>query len=79
VVDATESLDHANGIKFTEYTPRALAKSMRKALTLYQNPDWLEHYRANAMTADHSWESAVGEYLKLYERLVAPAQSVPAK
>jgi len=39
----------ANGIKFREYSARALAKAIRKALTLYQEPDLLQRYRQNAM------------------------------
>jgi len=42
----------ANGIKFHEYSARALAKAIRKALALYQEPDWLRRYRQNAMKTD---------------------------
>ena len=35
VVDISEDRDKADGIKFAEYSARALAKSMRKALVLY--------------------------------------------
>ena len=66
VVDISENPDHADGIKFTEYSARALAKGMRKALVLYKEPELLQHYRANAMSADFSWERVVEEYLKVY-------------
>ncbi|MDB6121965.1 MAG: glgA [Pedosphaera sp.] len=69
VVDITEDADTANGIKFAEYSARALAKSMRKALVLYEEPELLTHYRENAMTADFSWERVVQEYLSLYQSL----------
>lgn len=71
VVDATEDLDLVNGIKFNDYTPRALAKAIRKALTLYAQPDWLDYVRQNGMNADHSWRGVVDEYLRLYERTLA--------
>ena len=45
VVDINEDAEHANGIKFEEYSVRALAKAIRKALVLYLNPDLLIHYR----------------------------------
>jgi starch synthase len=70
VIDATEDLDRANGIKFAEYSSRALAKAIRKALILYQNPKLLGHYRKNAMTADFSWERTTGEYLQIYQRVL---------
>ena len=68
VTDLSEDLDSADGIKFYEYTPRALAKAIRKALVLYQNSDLLEHYRLNAMQVDFSWKHTSHEYLHVFER-----------
>ena len=67
VIDCSQDLGRANGIKFREYSARALAKAIRKALALYQEPDWLGRYRQNAMKRDFSWKQTVGEYLKVYE------------
>jgi glycogen synthase len=39
---------------------------MRKALALYAQPDWLEHYRRNAMGADFSWDRTRVEYEQVY-------------
>ena len=39
-----------------EYSSRALAKAIRKALALYQDRECLQALPANAMTADFSWE-----------------------
>ena len=66
VVDLTEDTKRANGIKFYEYSARALAKAIRKALALYQRPNLLRHYQRNAMTTVFSWEQTVREYLKAY-------------
>ena len=66
VIDYTQDETRANGIKFQEYSARALAKAMRKALAIYGLPDLLRRYRQNAMTADFSWDRTVGEYLKAY-------------
>ena len=66
VIDFTRDEMRANGIKFQEYSARALAKAMRKALAIYSLPDLLRRYRQNAMTADFSWDRTVGEYLKAY-------------
>jgi starch synthase len=67
VIDCSQDAKRANGIKFHEYSARALAKAMRKALALYQQPDWFRHYRQNAMKTDFSWKQTVGKYLKVYE------------
>jgi starch synthase len=68
VIDLAEDLEHADGIKFSEYSSRALAKAIRKALVLYGNQELLTHYRLNGMSNDFSWEHTCGEYVKVYER-----------
>lgn len=67
VVDFAENKTKANGIKFSEYSARALARAIRKALALYEQPELLRKCRQNAMKADFSWERTVGEYLKIYD------------
>jgi starch synthase len=67
VIDFSQDAARANGIKFQEYSSRALAKAIRKALALYQEPELLRRYRRNAMKADFSWERSVNEYLKAYQ------------
>jgi starch synthase len=70
VTDLTENDDRADGIKFGEYSARALAKAIRKALVLYENKELLALYRRNAMLADFSWERTAGEYVRVYEEAV---------
>ena len=67
VIDYTQDSKKANGIKFHEYSPTALAKAIRKALALYERPELLRRYRRNAMKADFSWEKTVNEYIRVYE------------
>ncbi len=67
VVDPGEDAAHANGIKFDDYSVRALAKAIRKALVLYQNPASLRRFRHNAMASDFSWAKTAGEYVKVYQ------------
>ncbi len=67
VIDATESNEEANGIKLHEYSIRALAKAIRKALILYQNPEALMHFRQNGMQVNFSWDRTAEEYLAVYE------------
>ncbi len=66
VVDFRDDPDLANGIKFEGYSSRALTKAMRKALALFDQPDWLGFYRRNAMTADFSWDRTRDAYEAVY-------------
>jgi starch synthase len=66
VIDFAEDSGRANGIKFHEYSARALAKAIRKALALYRQPDLLRQYRRNGMKVDFSWSRTVRDYLKVY-------------
>lgn len=68
VIDIAEDAENANGIKFTEYSSRSLAKAIRKALALYGEPELLQHYRRNGMAADFSWERTAARYLEIYSR-----------
>jgi starch synthase len=66
VIDYAENAARANGIKFREFSARALAKAIRKALALYEHPALLRRFRQTAMKADFSWDRTIGEYLKAY-------------
>ena len=68
VIDARQDALQANGIKFNEYSAPALAKAIRKALALFQEPQALAHFRANAMSADFSWARAADNYVAAYKR-----------
>lgn len=70
VIDIADSLEEANGIKFGEYSVRALARAVRKALVLYRDPDLLAHYRYNGMRVDFSWDKTGDEYLSVYRQAV---------
>jgi starch synthase len=68
VIDIAEDAENANGIKFGEYSSRALARGIRKALALYEEAELLARYRENAMVADFSWERTCQRYLEIYAR-----------
>ena len=67
VRDFSENPKTADGIKFREYSARALAKAIRKALAVYEQPALLKKFRLNGMKTDFSWAKIVTEYLKVYE------------
>lgn len=68
VTDISEDVDTADGIKFTEYSARALGKAIRKALVLFEDKALLDHYRRNAMSVDFSWEHCTHEYEDVFRR-----------
>ncbi|MBI2926998.1 MAG: glycogen synthase GlgA [Verrucomicrobia bacterium] len=70
VCDISEDAEHVNGIKFHEYSARALAKAIRKALVLYRTPDLLRYYRVNAMKDDFSWKQTTAKYLEAFDTLL---------
>jgi len=69
VIDISEDPDKADGIKFSEFTVRALSKAVRKALVLYQDKPLLGHYRRNGMAKDFSWERTAFLYSRLYDKI----------
>jgi starch synthase len=73
VTDLIDDEERADGIKFNEYSARALAKAIRKALVLFERPDLLSFYRRNAMRADFSWERTAGEYVRVFEQALFAA------
>ena len=82
VIDITEDPEHANGIKFGEYSSRALAKGIQKALALHGEPELMRHFRLNGMSADFSWDRTAQQYENAYRRASLenlPAQAVEAK
>ncbi|MGO8767090.1 MAG: glycogen synthase GlgA [Limisphaerales bacterium] len=82
VIDLKENSERATGIKFRDLSARSLAKAVRKALALYQQPELFRKFRRNGMKADFSWEKTVGQYIAVYEAGLTPKplpdwQSVP--
>jgi starch synthase len=68
VIDVREDAENANGIKFREYSANALAKGIRKALALFEDPVALHRFRLNAMAADFSWGRTTAQYLEAYRQ-----------
>jgi starch synthase len=69
--DPNEGASKATGIKFQEHSSAALAKALRKALALYDEPELLAQFRQNAMAADFSWTHTAEQYMRVYEKALA--------
>jgi len=70
VIDITDNIKLANGIKFTEYSGSALYKAIRKAFAIFAIPKLLNFYRKNAMNTNFSWDRAANEYEKVYRNVL---------
>ncbi|HXT41171.1 MAG TPA: glycogen synthase GlgA [Candidatus Angelobacter sp.] len=68
VIDLTEDLERANGIKFYGYSSRALAKAIRKALALYDAQELFRRIQTNGMSVDFSWQRTSEEYVAVYHQ-----------
>jgi len=79
VTDLGEDEARANGIKFREYSVRALSKAIRKALVLYQTTDLLLHMRKNAMNLNFSWDRTRGDYENAYSRILGTTWKTGSK
>lgn len=70
VIDFNENPARADGIKFYEYSVRALTKAIRKAMAMYSRGDLVDLYRQNGMKRDFSWKRAVASYEAIYQTLI---------
>ena len=71
VIDPREDPARANGIKFHEYSGRALAKAIRKALALFAKPELFHRFQLNAMAADFAWDRTAARFLEIYQQRLA--------
>jgi starch synthase len=77
VTDVTDNPANADGIKFHEYSVRALAKAIRKALVLFGDKDLLDHYRRNGMAKDFSWKRTGQAYEMVYRQALKYRATAP--
>jgi starch synthase len=75
VTDANQqTLDNgtANGFSFREDSSQALGETLGRACEAYGQPDVWNQLVSTGMRQDWSWARSAGEYVDLYERIVAP-------
>lgn len=59
------------GIRFNNATVGDVEYSIGRAVSVFQNKVQMEKMRRHMMQIDHSWESTVDEYTKVYESITA--------
>jgi starch synthase len=65
-VDVDASAGEGTGFKFRDYTPEALVRTVRRALTAFQDQTTWKHIQQRGMQRDHSWDASAAQYVKLY-------------
>ena len=78
VLSYNEFTGEGNGFSFFNYNAHDMMNTLRRAVEYYrEKPDiWREMMR-RGMAGDYSWNKSAGEYVALYEKLLAPP--APAK
>lgn len=60
-----------NGFLFKDYSANALLKTVKKALSVYEDKTSWDSLRLRAMSEDFSWSSSAKEYLRLYRKALS--------
>ena len=68
VIDLEQDVLNATGFYMEEWSEKALAKAMKKAIATYHTKEW-DKLVLNGMRQKFTWEHSVQEYNKLYETL----------
>jgi starch synthase len=60
---------NGTGFLFSETTPEAMEKALRRALSTYQNKALWQGYQIRGMQQDFSWPRSAEKYLQLYRQI----------
>ena len=66
VVNYNERSGRGTGFKFSEYTPQALVRTVRRALKLFGDRRKWRALQLAGMRRDFSWDASAREYVKVY-------------
>jgi starch synthase len=80
LADTVEDFDgkaRGTGFRFREYSSRALATAMRRALDVYRDRAAWAGLQERGMARDDSWEQRAGEYEALYRRVLEAPRPEP--
>ncbi len=70
VGDKVEVKENSTGFVFDEATPEALLECVRRAISVYRNPDLWRDVQLNGMKQDLSWAHSAKLYLEIYQDLL---------
>lgn len=72
VLSYNEYTKEGNGFTFLNYNAHDMLYVIKRALSYYKDqPEVIKELRIRGMEGDYSWTHSAGEYVKLYEKIVA--------
>ncbi|PWT81432.1 MAG: glycogen synthase GlgA [Blastocatellia bacterium] len=63
----------STGFMFREYTPAAVLVALRRAVSLFYDPERWRALQLTGMRQDNSWDRSAREYVKIYDWVLARA------
>jgi starch synthase len=73
VVNYNERSGRGTGFKFSEYTPQALVRTVKRAVKLFGRRKEWRALQVAGMRQDFSWDASAREYVKVFRKLVQTA------
>jgi starch synthase len=67
IQDFDPNTNSGTGFKFDAYSGPALLESVRRALSVYREPQVWQQLQKNGMAKDFSWKASAAAYVTLYE------------
>lgn len=66
----SRNIDHGTGFLFDKPYPSVFAKTLKRAIRLYHQPEIWQQIQLNGMNQDFSWEKSARKYVDLYFELL---------
>ena len=76
IVQFDKGSDEGNGFKFHDYDAKALYRSIKQAVSLYDNSKIWKKLRSKGMKSNFSWNRSAGLYMEVYESVLKRSKFV---
>ncbi|MNB70668.1 Glycogen synthase [compost metagenome] len=70
-----EATGEGNGFTFRDYNAHDMMHTLRRAVSLYHQPEHWKRVTRNAFAGDYSWDVSAEQYTAIYRDLIQPAVS----
>lgn len=77
--DAATEAGVATGFQFEPSNLDDLRSAVERAISIFRKRDGFKRLQTQAMNANFSWDKSAAQYYSLFEALIQPAMSKPAK
>ncbi|EHB64608.1 glycogen synthase GlgA [Paenibacillus lactis] len=65
-----EFTGEGNGFSFKNYNAHDMMHTIRRAVSLYRQPEHWRKVTKNALSGDYSWSASAKQYMDIYERII---------